>query len=44
MAEERAELKKEKAEFATERDQLKMENAALRAELEVRTVRSSKYQ
>ncbi|KAI9234635.1 MAG: hypothetical protein BYD32DRAFT_439033 [Podila humilis] len=37
MAEEGTGLKKEKAEFTKERDQLKMENASLRKELEVRT-------
>ncbi|KAF9333001.1 hypothetical protein BG006_004096, partial [Podila minutissima] len=41
---EKAELKKEIADFAMERERLKMENAALRKELEVRTVRSPKYQ
>ncbi|KAF9092284.1 hypothetical protein BGX29_010532, partial [Mortierella sp. GBA35] len=43
MAQERAELKRERAEFSMERDQLKMGNAALRKELEVRTVRSPQH-
>ncbi|KAF8977673.1 hypothetical protein BGZ52_006825, partial [Haplosporangium bisporale] len=37
MAEEGTGLKKEKAECTKERDQLKMENASLRKQLEVRT-------